>query len=462
MSEEKKSKKQDNRICIVCKEEGITKRASFNLPESKKPEYCKPHSKENMINFNAKSNMCTVCEKTQKSYGIIGKPISHCSKCATEDMVDLVSNLCKFENCRKNATYGIIGQKADRCKKHAEKDMIDVKNKKCIVCIALKVKNPKQPTFGIEKLTHCLEHKEEKMTDLRHDTERCKTCNIRATYGLKDGRPEYCTEHKLENMIDLVSKMCSKCGQTQAVFGESKTELFCKGCSTPEMKNVIAKMCEKCGEHQPSFNYPKEKIPRFCSNCKLDGMEDIKNPKCISCKLFMVNKKPHLCAYCKPESTLKQKTHEMQVVNYLEENNIKFVHNKSVGFVCGNYRPDVKIDAGTHLVIVEIDEDQHSQYDSSCELARMLNIHQAEGLKCIFLRYNPDVVRYNDKVVKIQQNTRLKTLLQEINKSIENVPRDEVTVYRLYYNNDKGEHVQKCDINSDCIKLVQSFYKLKI
>jgi len=96
---------------------------------------------------------------------------------------------------------------------------------------------------------------------------------------------------------------------------------------------------------------------------------------------------------CKPLYCKAHAEPEMINVNSLKENNISFIHNKSVGFVCGNYRPDIKIDAGTHFVIVEVDEDQHRQYDSSCEIVRMLNIYQAEGMRCVFLRYNPDVFR---------------------------------------------------------------------
>ena len=33
-------------------------------------------------------------------------------------MVDMVSNLCDYEDCRKNATFGIPDNKATRCKRH--------------------------------------------------------------------------------------------------------------------------------------------------------------------------------------------------------------------------------------------------------------------------------------------------------------------------------------------------------
>jgi len=454
----------ERRICIKCKEVGKTTRKSFNFLTEKSPLYCKQHSKKGMVNFNSKNRKCQTCKDKQPSYGF-DKKATHCSKCKLEGMNDLVSNLCDLEDCKKNATYGIIGQKATRCKPHSTENMLDVKNKKCVICIKLKIKKPKQPTYGIIKPTHCLEHKNENMTDLKHQKSLCKLCKIRATYGYNSKKPEYCVIHKLENMIDLTSKMCVKCKKVQGVFGINKKELYCKYCipDGKKMKNIKAKMCIKCNDRQPTYDYPTEKIPRYCAGCQLEGMIDIRNPKCKSCGVFVVPLKPHLCIYCKPKSSLREKTKEMKVVSYLEENEIKFVHNKSVGFVCGNYRPDVKIDCLTHLVIVEIDENQHSQYEQSCEISRMLNIHQAEGLKCIFLRYNPDIFRCKGKAVKVHNNTRLKTLLKEIKKNMIKIPEDEISVYRLYYNNNNdGEHIKKYDIGFESMKMINALSQPKL
>lgn len=424
-------------------------RASFNFPDEKKPLYCKAHSQDGMINFNNRNNMCQKCKQKQPSYGILGGKSTHCSKCADKNiMIDLVSNLCDKEGCRKNATYGLPENKATRCKPHADENMIDVKNAKCKLC-------NKQATYGItKKATHCIKHKTEDMIDVKHNTEKCQNCSKRATYSLGK-RPTHCTEHKTNDMKDVVSKMCKKCGETQSVFGLTKEELFCKNCSTVEMKNLKHIMCEKCQNHQPSFNYKNTKVPRFCKGCALDGMIDIINPMCKSCGLFMVCKKPHLCSYCKPGSTLREKTKEMMVVNHLQEQGYEFIHNKSVGYVCGNFRPDIKIDVGTHFIIVEIDEDQHKQYDVSCETARMFNICQAEGLPCIFIRYNPDVYRVNGKAKKVQASRRLATLIKCIEKYKSMIPTELLTVYRLFYDSNTEDYVCKYDIDAKYEKMIE-------
>jgi hypothetical protein len=436
--------KQDSRICQHESHTDKAPRASFNFPDQPRPIFCKTHALEGMVNLSHQNRMCKGCNKKQPSFGIPGGKVTHCSACSTEGMVDLVSNLCGVEGCQKNCTYGSSGGKATRCQKHASEGMCDVKNKKCVECLRLSIVSPKQPTYGVRDPTHCLDHKTADMTDRRHDTERCKVCGVRATYGID--KPTHCTHHKENGMEDLVSRMCVVCHKTQGVFGSEDGRLHCIRCRAPEMTNIRGTMCEACGERQPCFNFANSRTPRFCAGCQLDGMQDVRNKRCTSCQLFIVSKKPHLCAYCTPKSTLRQKTKEMKIVNYLQEKGNRFIHNKSVGFVCGNYRPDIKLDAGTHLVIVEIDEDQHRQYDEHCEVARMYNIFQAEGLMCVFIRYNPDVFRDGVRAQKVHEVKRLQLLEETIEHHLNTIPEEEMSVYRLFYNNPTGEYVQPYDI----------------
>lgn len=448
------SSRSDKRVCIHPDHDNNKPRASFNFPNEKKPVYCKQHAEKGMINLNNKNNKCQGCQTKQPSYGFLGEKAVRCSKCALEGMVDLVSNLCTFEECRKNANYGFFGQKATRCKSHAEQNMVDVKNNKCKLC-------SKQATFGIDKPTHCKEHKTEGMEDKRHTTEICQQCELRATYGTGK-RPTHCKNHKTDEMKDVVSKMCVKCGEIQPIFGYTKDNLFCGSCKEKDMKDIVNKMCIKCNEHQPTYNYKGVKPPLYCSGCALDGMVDIINTMCKSCGLFCVSKKPHLCVYCKPKSTMREKTKEMIVVNYFNEQGYEFIHNKSVGYVCGNYRPDIRIDAQTHIVIVEIDENQHKQYDMRCEIARMFNIFQAEGLQCVFIRYNPDVFKVKGIAKKIQTDKRLKELNNITKYYIENIPEEPLSVYRLFYDNDDGEYCKKYEVEKQYNQVISNMTVLSL
>ena len=207
------SGRTDTRVCIHV-DHDKSPRASYNYPSETRPIYCKLHSLKGMINLNSKNSKCIGCNKKQPSYGNTGGKATHCSSCSTKDMIDLVSNLCIYEECRKNATYGMTGGKAKYCSTHAkivDPTMIDVKNKRCKEC-------SKQPTYGITEITHCKEHKTDEMVDLRHCSQLCKHCNTRSTFGYPGGKAVRCTTHKKDTMIDLVSIMCNNCKIMQPNF----------------------------------------------------------------------------------------------------------------------------------------------------------------------------------------------------------------------------------------------------
>ena len=59
---------------------------------------------------------------------------------------------------------------------------------------------------------------------------------------------------------------------------------------------------------------------------------------------------------------------------------------------CGSRRrPDWIVDLGTHAIIVEIDEDQHRGYDSTCENKRLMELFGDLGDRpMVVVRFNPD------------------------------------------------------------------------
>ncbi len=167
-------------------------------------------------------------------------------------------------------------------------------------------------------------------------------------------------------------------------------------------------------------------------------------PKCTSCNLFNIkNTDILLCNYCDPNGKI-QDTKEIKVVKFLETNNIKFTHNKSIGFECGNYRPDILIDCNTHFIVVEVDENQHENYNKNCEMARMNNIYVALGLPVIFLRYNPDLYYLNNKLKKTKDDERLNLLFERI-RYYENYDLfiEPLMIEKLYYNNDNNIFFEK-------------------
>ena len=116
-----------------------------------------------------------------------------------------------------------------------------------------------------------------------------------------------------------------------------------------------------------------------CGNSKYEGY-------CLSC--FVNNPenrdKPAMRNY---------KTKEVDVVDRIKEAfpNFTWVADKRIVDGCYLRRPDLLLDMGSHIIIVEIDENKHSGYDCSCENKRLMEISQdIHHRSIIFIRFNPD------------------------------------------------------------------------
>ena len=70
---------------------------------------------------------------------------------------------------------------------------------------------------------------------------------------------------------------------------------------------------------------------------------------------------------------------------------LKWIADKIISGGCSKRRPDLLFDLGYQIIIVEIDENQHIDYDCSCENKRIMELSQDVGHRpIIFIRFNPD------------------------------------------------------------------------
>jgi very-short-patch-repair endonuclease len=163
-------------------------------------------------------------------------------------------------------------------------------------------------------------------------------------------------------------------------------------------------------------------------------MINIKDPRCNNCQVFIVQKAPFLCSYCKADSAVKKrlKKKELQIHIFLEDKKYSFVSDRRTG-VCGNFRPDFLIDCGTHVVVIECDEYQHNTYEQDCEEVRMVNIQQSLGIYTVFIRYNPDTFSINGKQQKVSQEERLKILKERIDYHITKPLDKHMHIEYLFY-----------------------------
>ena len=78
-------------------------------------------------------------------------------------------------------------------------------------------------------------------------------------------------------------------------------------------------------------------------------------------------------------------------------NNLTIITDKTVQDGCSRRRPDLYIDLAYQVIIIEVDENQHTDYDCSCENRRIMELSQDVGHRpIVFIRFNPDSYKNNN------------------------------------------------------------------
>jgi hypothetical protein len=134
---------------------------------------------------------------------------------------------------------------------------------------------------------------------------------------------------------------------------------------------------------------------------------------CLRCFIHLYPDKPNARNY---------KTKECTVVDIVLAAfpNFTWVADKKVIDGCSRRRPDLFLDMGSHVIIVEVDENQHTEYDCSCENKRLMEISQdVEHRPIIFIRFNPD--DYTD-----QSGTKIKSCFAADKSGIYKVAKSKV------------------------------------
>ena len=405
--------------------------------------------------------------KTIPIYNLEGEKAIYCSLHKQEGMIDVKHKKCKYEECKKRSRFNIEGKKAIYCSTHKLKGMVNVTYKPCKYegCKIL-------PLFNIEgssKAIFCSSHKLEGMVNVVSKKCEHEDCNTQPFFNIEGSKSaRFCSAHKLEGMINVVSKKCEheECN-TQPCFNieGSKSARFCSAHKLEGMVDIYNKICEHKGcKILSSFNIYGEIKTKFCSIHKLEGMVDIKNKTCKThlCSTIVQKKYDGYCLYCfmnmfpnKPVSrnykTKERATVEHVITKYPELN---WKADKAVKDGCSKRRPDLLLDLGYQIIIIEVDENQHTDYDCSCENKRIMELSQDLGHRpIIFIRFNPD--SYLDKNTTItscwsnnkkgictitnnktdEWNQRLNTLTSHIDYWIDPINKTDKTIetIQLFY-----------------------------
>jgi hypothetical protein len=155
--------------------------------------------------------------------------------------------------------------------------------------------------------------------------------------------------------------------------------------------------------------------------------------KCKSewCNTIGNNKYEGYCMPCfvnNPENNNKPivrnyKTKEKDVADRIMQtfSNFTWVADRRVQDGCSRRRPDLLLDMGSHIIIVEVDENKHANYDCSCENKRMMELSQdLQHRPIVFIRFNPDEYTTQEGIL-IQSCWKLNKLgVMQIEKSKRN------------------------------------------
>ena len=281
---------------------------------------------------------------------------------------------------------------------------------------------------------------------LRHNCNECSTSKCehgKQKYYCKDcGGKSYC-EHNRNKKDCTVCKGCMVCSHGK----RKRTCVECKGSSICE-HNTRKSICILC---KGSSICHHDKIKKDCISCTPEN-------GCQHCHSVFIKHsrwKPYCFrCYCVLHPDIKIprqfKLKEHYVMDALKEHykdTLTMTFDKTIEGGCSKHRPDLFIDFGTHCLIIEIDENQHTNY--ICEQKRMIALYEAIGFrKVVFIRFNPD--GYNSQTEKYkspfgytptgmisinkEEMARRITCLVEQIDTVKEEPVEPLTIHYLFFN----------------------------
>lgn len=408
--------------------------------ETKRCSSCSRGPQELGQFFDKFGRTCTVCLKCRLKTRRLRKPDDNHPRCA---------------HCDTRPFFNIPGNKRGvLCAYHKEPGMVNVKSLKCEHenCMTQPCFNFREDLFG----RFCATHRLNGMLNLRERPCEHEGCTKKPTFNTGgETRARFCKEHTLEGMIDVLCDKCNHdgCGR-RAIYNTwpNKKGLFCLKHKQAGMMNVKTAKCRHDGCFTvPVFGLPGSNTGMYCREHKSPEMIDVRNPRCKTpmCDIILTGNKQGYCARCSvymiPDAPTSRrfKTREMAVYEFLKKTfpECDITHDRRVE--CHAYRPDFVLDRGSHIIVIEIDENQHKSYDTSCDNKRLMSIFQGLGCRpMVMIRFNPDAYTKHrgcwTKENKLIDDgrpwaKRLDILRERITHWFETEPERELSVEHLFF-----------------------------
>ena len=195
-----------------------------------------------------------------------------------------------------------------------------------------------------------------------------KECTKRPYFNVQgETKALYCATHKKEGMMDVVNKTCIECTKRPVFNIEGQTiGLYCVTHKKNGMINIVSKTCKTtlCDIH----------------------VSDKYNGYCLNCFIHLFPDEPNSHNY-----KTKEKATSEYILEQFPIDKYTWVIDKKIQDGCSRKRPDLLLDLGYQVIIVEVDENQHTDYDCSCENKRIMELSQDLGYRpIVFIRFNPD------------------------------------------------------------------------
>jgi hypothetical protein len=384
------------------------------------------------------SKIRTKCEHEKRKDSCIicndcghGKLKYNCKECGG-------SRLCKHEklkyNCNDCGGSGLCkhGKRISRCKKCGGSAFCEHGKEKhgCVIC----------NDCGHGKLKYyCRECDGSAFCEHGKNKSICKECEGSA----------FCEHGKNK-------RYCKECDGS-AFCEHGKQKRYCKECNGSAFCEH-EKQKTRCKECHGSQICKHDKRKERCKEC--DGHELCKNEWCETNGNIKYEGYCMPCFVNNPENQDKPamrnyKTKEKDVVDRITQTFTSFtwVADKKVQDGCSRRRPDLLLDMGSHIIIVEIDENKHTDYDCSCENKRLMELSQdLQHRPIVFIRFNPDDYTNQDgilvkscwklnklgvmQITKTKQKEweeRIESLKQQIQYWIDNPTEKTIEIIELFY-----------------------------
>ena len=388
-----------------CIEDGCETIPNFNIEGETRGIYCFKHKKDAMVNVKSKR-----CEHDRR------KEI--CKECGG-------GSICEHKRIRskcKECGGGSIcehGRRKEICKECGGSQICEHN----IIKIFCKECNGSQICKHNRNKTRCRECGGGSICEHKRVRSKCKECS----------GSEFCKHARQKSR-------CRECCGSQ-ICKHNRVKSRCRECSGSQIckHDKRKSQCKECGGS---------------GLCKSSWCEKSKYTKyegyCFGCFVHLFPDRPNSKNY---------KTKEKATADYVLKQFPEFtwVADKQIQDGCSRKRPDLLLDLGYQVIIIEIDENQHESYDCSCENKRLMLLSQDVSHRpMVFIRFNPDDYLSGDgkvtscwclntlgvcsvKKTKVREwNERLKALNAQIAywSQPENRTEKTVEIVQLFYDCD--------------------------